>query len=156
MGLAVTYRQPHPERTPFYQCLEDYWEEFKESYRYFYERDYGPLRPVVGKTVDRFSECGIFRHGFARIRCPECREEYLLAFSCKTRYFCPSCQAKRVAAFVEWITGEILQEVPHRQLVWTIPKVLRPTFRRDRKLLGELQPCRLAKPQPILRTCPGL
>ena len=54
MGLAVTYRQRHPERTPFYQCLEDYWEEFKESYRYFYERDYGPLRPVVGKTVDRF------------------------------------------------------------------------------------------------------
>ena len=156
MGLAVTYRKRHPERTPFYQCLEDYWEEFKESYRYFYERDYGLLRPVVGKTVDRFSECGIFRHGFARIRCPECREEYLLAFSCKTRYFCPSCQAKRVAAFVEWITGEILQEVPHRQLVWTIPKVLRPTFRRDRKLLGELQPCRLAKPQPILRTCPGL
>ena len=85
MGLAVTYRQRHPERTPFYQCLEDYWEEFKESYRYFYERDYGLLRPVVGKTVDRFSECGIFRHGFARIRCPECREEYLLAFSCKTR-----------------------------------------------------------------------
>ena len=75
---------------------------------------------MVDKTVDRFSECGIFHHGFARIRCPECREEYLLAFSCKTRYFCPSCQAKRVAAFVEWITGEILQEVPHRQLVWTI------------------------------------
>ena len=138
MGLSVTYRQRHPERTPFYQCLEDYWEEFKESYRNFYERDYGSLRPVVDKTVDRFSECGIFRHGFARIRCPECRQEYLLAFSCKTRYFCPSCQAQRVAAFVEWITGEILQEVPHRQLVWTIPKVLRPTFRRDRKLLGEL------------------
>ena len=61
MGLAVTYRQRHPERTPFYQCLEDYWEEFKESYRYFYERDYGSLRPVVDKTVDRFSECGMFR-----------------------------------------------------------------------------------------------
>ncbi len=88
MGLAVPYRQRHPERTAFYQCLEDYWEEFKESYRYFYERDYGSLRPVVDKTVDRFSECGMFRHGFARIRCRECRKEYLLAFSCKTRYFC--------------------------------------------------------------------
>ena len=93
---------------------------------------------MVDKTVDRFSECGIFRHGFVRIRCPRCREEYLLAFSCKTRYFCPSCQAKRVAAFVEWITSAIFQEVPHRQLVWTIPDVLPPTFRRDRKLLGQL------------------
>ncbi len=74
MGLAVPYRQRHPERTAFYQCLENYWEEFKESYRYFYERAYGSLRPVVDKTVDRFSECGIFRHGFARIRCRECRK----------------------------------------------------------------------------------
>jgi hypothetical protein len=47
--------QRHPERTAFYQCLEDYWEEFKASYRYFYERDFGSLRPVVDKTVDRFS-----------------------------------------------------------------------------------------------------
>ena len=122
-GLAAPYRQRHPERTAFYQCLQDYWEEFRESYRYFYERDYGPLHPVVERTVDRFSECGILGHGLARIRCPECRQEYLLAFSCKTRSFCPSCQAKRVGAFGEWVTGEILQEVPHRQLVWTIPKI---------------------------------
>ena len=27
-------------------------------------------------------------HGFARILCPDCSREYLLAFSCKTRYFC--------------------------------------------------------------------
>ncbi len=57
------------------------------------------------------------------------------------RLFCPSCQAKRVAAFVEWVTGEVLEPVPHRQLVWTIPKVLRAAFRRDRKLLGELSRC---------------
>ena len=113
----------------------------KIPYPYFYEANYGQLRPVVEKTVDRFLECGIYRHGFARIRCPDCCKEYLLAFSCKTRYFCPSCQAKRVAAFVEWVTGEVLEPVPHRQLVWTIPKVLRPAFRRDRKLLGELSRC---------------
>jgi len=33
--------------------------------------------------------------GFARIRCPDCGEERLLMFSCKTRGFCPSCHAKR-------------------------------------------------------------
>jgi hypothetical protein len=65
----------------------------------------------------------------------------LLAFSCKTRYFCPSCQAKRVAAFMQWVTAEVLEAVDHRQLVWTIPRVLRPTFRRDRRLLGELARC---------------
>ncbi len=86
---------------------------------------------MVEKTVERFLDCGIFRHGFARIRCPDSRREYLLAFSCKTRYFCPSCQAKRVAAFVEWVTEEILEPIDHRQLVWTIPKVLRPSLPRS-------------------------
>ena len=142
MGVSPgVYRPRRPQNTPFYQCLDGYWEEFKEAYPYFYEANYGQLRPVVEKTVHRFLECGIYRHGFARILCPDCSQEYLLAFSCKTRYFCPSCQAKRVAAFVEWVTGEVLEPVPHRQLVWTIPKALRPAFWRDRKLLGELSRC---------------
>ena len=81
------------------------------------------------------------RHGFARLKCEQCPHQALLAFSCKTRYFCPSCQAKRVAAFVEWVTEEVLESVDHRQYVWTIPRVLRPAFRKDRKLLGALSRC---------------
>ena len=117
MPLAGPYRPRHPEHTAFYRCLEDYWEEFKEAYPYFYERDYGPWRPVVEKTVERFLQCGILRHGFARLRCSDCRREQWLAFSCKTRCFCPSCQAKQVAAFLERALEEVLEEVDHRQLV---------------------------------------
>ena len=47
----------------------------------------------------------------------------------------------RVAAFVEWVTKEVLEAVDHRQYVWTIPRVLRPAFRKDRKLLGRLSRC---------------
>ncbi len=141
MPLAGTYRPRHPEHTAFYQCLEDYWEEFKQAYPYFYEKDYGPWRPVVEKTVERFLQCGILRHGFARLRCSDCRREQLLPFSCKTRCFCPSCQAKQVAAFLEQALEQVLEEVDHRQLVWTIPRVLRPAFYKDRKLLGELCRC---------------
>ena len=39
------------------------------------------------------------------------------------------------------MTTEVLEPVDHRQMVWTIPKVLRPTFRRERRLLGELVRC---------------
>ncbi len=104
-----------------YRCLEDHWEEFRQGYANFFEKEYGPLRPVVEKTVRRFLDCGIFHNGFARIRCQDCGTEYILACSCKTRHFCPSCQAKRVAAFVEWVSTEILEGVDHRQYVWTIP-----------------------------------
>ena len=75
MSPTATYRPRHPERTPLYQCLEDYWEEFKQSYPYFYEAEYGPWRPVVEKTVDRFLECGLLRHGFARLKCGRCSHQ---------------------------------------------------------------------------------
>ncbi|MFQ5460670.1 MAG: transposase zinc-binding domain-containing protein [Anaerolineae bacterium] len=48
---------------------------------------------MVGKYLD----CGVLEAGFARVRCDECRGEFLLASSCKSRYFCPSCHAKRLA-----------------------------------------------------------
>ena len=60
-----------------------------------------------------------------------CNHEILLAFSCKGRYFCPSCHQKRVLIFGEWITEEILYPLPRRQYVFTVPKMLRPHFRFD-------------------------
>ena len=61
------------------------------TYRYWYWRGF------VGEQVRRYLDCGLFENGFARIRCPDCTEEFLLAFSCKTRELCPSCAAKRSA-----------------------------------------------------------
>ncbi len=49
-----SHRQRHPERTAFYQCLEDYWQEFKDSYSYFYESESASLRPLMEKTVQPF------------------------------------------------------------------------------------------------------
>ena len=42
----------------------------------------------------KFLECGNLERGFARIRCDHCEHEYLLAFSCKRRWFCPFCHQK--------------------------------------------------------------
>ena len=60
------------------------------------------------------------RYGFARIRCPDCAEEYLLAFSCKTRELCPSCAAKRSAATAALSAEEAFEEVGHAQWVLTL------------------------------------
>jgi len=65
-----------------------------------------------------------------------------LTFSCKTRGFCPSCHAKRLEEWGEWVRETLLLDVPHRQVVFTIPKTLRIFFKYRRKLLGEL--CRAA------------
>jgi len=88
--------------------------------------------------VRRYLDCGLFENGFARIHCPDCHEEYLLAFSCKTRELCPSCAAKRSAATAALVAEDVLEQVGHAQWVFVIPKMLRPYYLHHRELLGGL------------------
>jgi hypothetical protein len=103
-----------------------------------FERPCGFWRGFVDEQVRRYLDCGLFENGFARIRCPDCAEEYLLAFSCKTRELCPSCAAKRGAATAALLAEDVLEEVAHAQWVFVIPKMLRPYFLHHRELLGGL------------------
>ncbi|MCC6774946.1 MAG: transposase zinc-binding domain-containing protein [Gemmatimonadaceae bacterium] len=103
-----------------------------------FAREYGPWRPVVAQVADRFLACGVLEHDFARIRCDACTHEYLLAFSCKCRYVCPSCRAKRLAIWTQWLDTTLLAPVPHRQVVLTIPTRLRAYCLYRRRLLGEI------------------
>ena len=42
------------------------------------------------------------KQGFARVRCPKCRHELFVAFSCRGRCFCPSCHEKRALEKADW------------------------------------------------------
>ena len=75
------------------------------------------------------------------MHCEGCGHDYLVAFSCKQRCLCPSCHQKRELLWAEWAEEELLAEVPHRQVVLTIPKRLRIFFRCDRRWLGDLLGC---------------
>ncbi len=59
----------------------------------------------------------------------------------KWESFCPPCHQKRALLFAEHVAEEVLGEVPIRQYMVTIPKMLRLGFKYDRKLLGELSRC---------------
>ncbi|MFC1529694.1 transposase zinc-binding domain-containing protein [Gemmatimonadota bacterium] len=131
----------HPRRfsnSPLYRLLQAHWDTFLASYDDQFQRPLGALRSVVEQVVPRFMDCGNPMNGFARIRCPDCGHERLLAFSCKCRGFCPSCQARRAEEWAVWVIEERLEEVPHHHVVFTIPKMLRAYFRYDRSLLNGL------------------
>lgn len=49
---------------------------------------------------------------------------------------------ERMLAYGEWLEDNVLAPVPHRQYVFSLPKLTRPFFRYRRRYLGEL--CRLA------------
>ena len=139
--LDAVYRPRRPRESPLWQLLNDRFEDFLEEYQSKFQKRYGYFRSIILEVVKNFLQCGDLRHGFARIRCSECKREYLLAFSCRGRWFCPSCHAKIVVQFGERLRREILYPVPHRQYVFSIPIIIRSFFRYDRKLLGRLCQC---------------
>jgi len=94
-----------------------------------------------GMDLLKYLECGDLREGFARIKCPDCHHEFILAFSCRRRWLCPSCHNKKVVQFGHHLKEAVLYPVPHRQYVFSIPKILRKFFFYDRKLLGRLSQC---------------
>jgi len=110
----------------FFRLVSQHYEEFERIYPEKYADTYGYFRPVISDVVRKYLVCGDLREGFARVRCDDCGHEYLLSFSCKGRYFCTSCHTKRAVAFSEWLNDTVLWAVPHRQIVLTVQKMLRP------------------------------
>ena len=134
-SCTARYRARNPRATPLYHLFESHFEEVRGQWEERYERRLGFWRGFVDEQVRRYLDCGLYENGFARIRCPDCAEEYLLAFSCKTRELCPSCAAKRSAATAALLAEDVLEEVGHAQWVFVIPKMLRPYFLHHRELL---------------------
>jgi hypothetical protein len=135
------YRPRRARDSPLYRLAETHHETFKQVYDERFAERYGFWRAEIERTLWAFLDCGIEEHGFARVRCGECRREFRVALSCKRRGFCPSCHAKRAVLWAEWLATEVLAEVAHHQWVFTVPKRLRLLFLYDRRLLGDLSHC---------------
>ena len=73
------------------------------------------------REFDDFLKCGILEHGFLRVRCQDCHDERLVAFSRKRRGFCPSCGARRMVESAALLVDEVLPRLPMRQWVLSFP-----------------------------------
>ena len=65
---TLQYRRRKPQYGPYYQCIEDYHEEFNRSYDRNFSQKYGYLRPHIEKVIFQYLDCGILHNGFARIK----------------------------------------------------------------------------------------
>ena len=128
-------RQPGLLRRLFRQRFPAFQALYEQRYASFY----GKFRlPLIIHAVSAFRLCGDWNQGIARIRCPDCGYDYFRPFSCKSFFLCPSCAQKRILLLGEYLSGNLLLNLPHRQFVWTIPKVLRCYLRRDRSLFADI------------------
>jgi hypothetical protein len=118
--------------------VDTLYERVKGEWEERFEGKYGFWRGLADEAVARYLDCGVWDNGFARVRCRECPQEFLVAFLCKGRGLCPSCGAKRAAEFGAFVVDEVVEDVGHAQWVFTVPKMLRVYFLHHRELLGAL------------------
>ena len=86
------------------------------------------LPGYVQREFEGYLKCGRLEHGFLRVRCENCHEELLVAFSCKRRGFCLSCGARRMAESSALLVDEIFPHQSVRQWVLSFPFQLRFLF----------------------------
>ena len=131
-----SYSRRRPELTPLYRIVSSCHEDLALLWEELFQSHYGALRGEVRDGFLRYLNCGILAHGCARAECqnPECRHSELIAFSCKRRSLCPSCDAKRSVIFAENLVERVLLPYPHQHCVFSVPKRIRPFFKFNRKL----------------------
>ena len=118
-----------PEETVLYRVVQEHLATFLAR-----AEEGGSLPRFVKREFEAFLECGIPSHGFIRVRCPECRLDGLVVFSCKGRGFCPSCGGRRMADTAAHLVDRVLPEVPVRQWVLSLPYPVRFMLAYDRRL----------------------
>jgi hypothetical protein len=154
--MPSIYQPRRPRASPLWQIVHHGWNDFLANYEQQHRKTLGPLRPNTVATVQSFLRCGDLAAGFTRLQCPDCGHERLLAFTCKGRHLCPACHQRRTRTIGAWIADSVCHEVPHRQFVFTIPKVLRGIFRKRRHLLTHLFHTATSTLQDAFRTRLGL
>jgi hypothetical protein len=127
---AGVYRRRRPERTVLHRLVREHLETYLAG-----AEEADPLGNGVPRFVEArfraYLRCGILAHGFARARCKGCGHDFLVAFSCKGRGVCPSCNARRMTDTAAHLTDHVIPAVPVRQWVLSVPKRLRWFLHRD-------------------------
>ena len=124
----------HPERTLLYRTVPEHfetWLDLARAGQFDGQGDHHTPPAYVEKAFRKYLECGIFTHGFARARCDDCGHDYLVAFSCKGRSVCPSCNTRRMAEAAAHLSDHVFLRLPVRQWVLSVPKRLRYYLQRD-------------------------
>jgi len=78
------YRRHEPEKSVLHQVVREHLNTFLELSDVRAGEGQG-LPRYVKNAFRSYLECGILAYGFARLRCPDCGYDAVVAFSCKER-----------------------------------------------------------------------
>lgn len=116
----VTQR-PFEELNLWQRIFADHWEDYAEDYA----RQHGrPVPEHWRENVMRMLSCGDIREGYYEYYCRSCGETKKVGFTCKSR-LCLRCFKVAVDDWLEQARKVLFEGVQHRQVVLTVPKMLR-------------------------------
>jgi len=109
---AQCYQRRQPEKMLWYRTVQTHFETWSALAT-------GPCDEsppaYIEQAFRRYLDCGILANGFARAHCDECGHDFLIAFSCKGRGVCPSCNTRRMAETAAHLTDHVFPRLPVRQ-----------------------------------------
>ena len=79
----------------------------------------------------KYLEFGIFAHCFNWAWCDDCGHNYFVAYSCKGRGVCASCNTRRMVDTTAHLTVYVFPSLPVHQWVLSVPKRLRYYMQTD-------------------------
>ena len=103
------YERRRPEKTPLYKVVAEHLEGWLEA-RAVAEQ---PVSTHIERELRSYLTCGILCFGFGRARCASCGQGFVVAFSCKGRGVCPSCNGRRMAQTAAHLVDRIGVFVPN-------------------------------------------
>ena len=130
------YRRREPEKTVIYRVVQHNLEDLLQEAAA--RSDSGAGYPAfIEHEFRRYLGCGQLSGGFARLRCPDCGHERLVAFSCKGR-LCGSCSARRAADTAAHLVDRVFPEAPYRHWVLTFPREVGFLLSVDRAFMTKM------------------
>jgi ribosomal protein S27E len=133
---APDYRAPdylhRPEQTALYAIVAEHYPRFLQAI----EHSGGHLPKFIRQEFEDYLKCGLLKHGFLHVKCNGCRQEHLVAFSCKRRGFCTSCGARRMVESAAHLVDHAFPETPVRPWLLTFPFPLRFLFANQPQALS--------------------
>ncbi len=121
---------------PLHLLRIETWLELASAGQFDGQGDHHTPSAFVEQAFRKYLACGIFAHGFARARCDDCGHDFFVAFSCKGRGVCPSCNTRRMAETAAHLADHVFPRLAVRQWVLSVPKRLRYFLQRDGSALN--------------------
>lgn len=136
MAFSANYTRRTPEQSVFYKAFKKQWPIIRAMCRA--ANDGHGLPDFIEKGADNFLRCGMLEHGFIYAKCDRCQECAAVAFSCKQRGLCNSCDTKRGVEISAHLVDDVIPRVKIRQWVITFPFDLRYLLAWHKKLRAQI------------------